>query len=471
VGLIKQRQMKTIWSFKSKVLNEKLAEMVAQSDPDAVRLVYVPGSDDTLVEFLQNLRKQENGAKAIPALLDIAPQPRGKIDNIKEVQDLAFGDTVTFSQNSDKGFKVEGAPCSELFAKGAAVYLGYGNVVLTTLKVEKDTATCEVVQGGSIYPRMNIHVPQTRKSPSLDYLDNIKFSQLSKLGMDYVVLPGLAEPKEIKRIKEKIKKSCDEMPWVILKIDSKDIYENLENLLPLVDGVVISRRELALSMEPASIPMITKEITQLCNHGGKLVLIASEILGSMRHNPTPTRAEVSDIANSVMDGADAVVLSEDIGKGIYSKKALQVCQDAIDDIENNQDIASNWLREVASVNNEFDAVATQANLTANRLGVKAIVCLTKVGNTALKLSSFRQPKPIIAVTFSEGVSRRLSLVRGVSAVKLDVDPTLDEVLPAVNDLLKKRGGFKHGDKYVFVTVTISSLGREDSNLFTVQSIN
>jgi pyruvate kinase len=171
-----------------------------------------------------------------------------------------------------------------------------------------------------------------------------------------------------------------------------------------------------------------------------------------------------------MDGADAVLLTEDISKGPYLLRALEVCANVISDIEKQEGLAINWRKKAPIVQNEFDAVASQAYQTAHRLNAKAIACLTKQGNTALKLSSFRQTTPIIAVTYSEQVNRRLARVRGVDAVKLDVDPTLDELLPAVNDLLKRHCGLKSGDKFVFVTVTLSPVGREASNLFTIQQI-
>ncbi|MEZ4742576.1 MAG: pyruvate kinase alpha/beta domain-containing protein [Bdellovibrionota bacterium] len=142
----------------------------------------------------------------------------------------------------------------------------------------------------------------------------------------------------------------------------------------------------------------------------------------------------------------------------------------VKDIEANESISINWVKEEPIIHNEFDAVSRQAYKTAKRLKVRAIVCLTKEGNTALRLSSFRQQKPIIALTFSEEVNRKLSLVRGVDGVCLDIDPAIEEVLPAVNDLLKRRCELQPGDKFVFVTVTLSSVGRESSNLFTVQQV-
>ncbi|MEZ4742577.1 MAG: pyruvate kinase [Bdellovibrionota bacterium] len=322
MGLISGRQTKIVWSFKSKALTKDLPKSIAESAADAVRLVYTPGSDDKLLNFLKDVREYEQGRSRISAMLDITPQARAKLIGLEEPKELRHGEQIFLSVNPEKAthLKIEAEDWQNLFTIGSKVFFGYGNVVLTVEEIKNEVTTCRVLQGGTAYPRMEIHVPSTRKPPSLNHLTDLNINEFSRVGVDYVVLPGFSESREIEFIRRRILKASDELPWIILKIDNKGVYEKLEGLLPLVDGVMISRRELALTLEPASIPMITKEVVQLCNNHAKLVLIASEILGSMRYNPTPTRAEVSDIANCVMDGADAVVLSEDICRGIYSKR-------------------------------------------------------------------------------------------------------------------------------------------------------
>jgi pyruvate kinase len=217
--------------------------------------------------------------------------------------------------------------------------------------------------------------------------------------------------------------------------------------------------------------MITKEIIQLCNDGAKVVVTASEMLASMRRNVTPTRAEVSDVANAVLDGTDAVVLSEEVANGKYGAQAVQVMQRIIDDIEERAHVRPNWTKHTPRVENEMDSIAYHAYRTAERVKAKAIVTITKAGNTALKLASYRAPVPVIAVTFSEYAQRRLSIVRGVDTLLLDIDPNIDEVLPLVNDQLVRSSWLKAGDPIVFVAITLSPVGRESSNLFTVQILS
>lgn len=465
-----RRRTKIVWSFSSRSLNDELAAIALQGEPDAIRLKYSPGAEAAILKFLDRI-SAPNGQPRSSIMMDVGTSARARVVEDFTARDFLVDELVTLSFGAGgDGIGINTVEEDTLVRTGVLVYFGYGQVVVKVEAIKKGQAQCRVMQGGTILPRMEIHVPETRKTPSLAQLTDIHISAFSKRGIDYVVLPGVINPKEINIARKKIEAMVGEKPWLILKVDHKDVYENLESLIPHVDGVMISRLELALTMEPATIPMLTKEIIQLCNNHAKLVIIASEILGSMRYNPTPTRAEVSDIANCVMDGADAVLLTEDVCKGPYMLKALEVCQNVIADIEKQAGISINWRKKEPVVQNEFDAVSSQAYQTAHRLGAKAIVCLTKHGNTALKLSSFRQATPIIAVTYSESINRRLALVRGVDGIKLEGNPNLDQVLPAVNDLLKRHCGLKSGDKFVFVTVTLSPVGREASNLFTVQQV-
>jgi pyruvate kinase len=303
----------------------------------------------------------------------------------------------------------------------------------------------------------------------LDLADfSFNFSILSDLEVDYLVLPG-AYLDQILHTKE-VLSSFKNSPWVIGKIDSYAIYEKLDDLLDSVDGVMICRRELSLTTHPATVPMLGKQITQKSFEKAKLVIMASEVLASMRHNPTPTRAEVSDIANAVIDGCDGVVLSEEVELGPYQERAYEVCHSIISDIENETQISINWQRGAFEIANELDAVSYYAYQTAERLKAKAIVCITKTGNTAMRLSSFRLAIPIIAITFTERIRRRLSLIRGVTPLVLDTDPNLDEILPAIHDRLRRESWLNKGDPIVFVTVTISSMGSEASNLFSIQRV-
>jgi len=466
---------KVVWSFSSRVLDEALAQRIANEKVTALRLAFHGDSDEKIPKFIQQFKNAHDpklGEQA-SVMVDLSEGARVQLVDLNEPTEIQFGELITMSPTgagTPARFSVQVRYWDGLFRDGAMVYMGYGQVVMKVKKLGKDQVTLEVLQGGTVFPNMDVHIPETRLRRSLDRLDDKFLQKVCDLKVEYLVLPGITESEDIAKFSERISKMTEDAPWLILRIDSLDVYRRLDDLLPLVDGILISRREMALTTNPATIPMITKEINQKADEHAKIVLTASEMLGSMRRGPTPTRAEVSDIANAINDGSDALVLSEEVAHGPYGLQALAVMNRIIEDTEKQGAEAFNWIKLEPSINNEMDAISYNAYLTAERVHAKAIVCITKAGNTALRLASYRAPVPIVAVTFDERVARKLSLTRGVRSLVLKTDPKIDQVLPLVNKHLVQESWLKPGDKIVFVSITLSSVSAKGSNLFTVQRL-
>jgi pyruvate kinase len=466
------RRTKVIKSFEGEALTTDYARQAAAEDVDIVRLVYRPKMLSAIGEFVHTARVQPGG-DTLPVMLDLSSWPQGAIHGLSQPKEVRFGEKLVLTPGGGNGtIGVRAESWEKLFRADAKVFIGSGNVTLKTLSARSDRIELEVMQGGTIYPDMDVVVPDARHNPERLDVTAAEIKPLTDTGIDYLLVPGQWEPKRLAEFRAALAAEyADGAPWMLVKVDAGEVYERLASLLPHVDGVFVSRREMALTANPALVPMWTKEIIQLCTNQAKVVVTASEMLASMRRNVTPTRAEVSDIANAVLDGTDAVVLSKEVANGRYGDKAVEVMHRIITDIEERTNVTPNWSKEVAEVSTEMDAIAYQAYRTAERIKAKAIVTITKAGNTALKLASFRAPIPVIAVTFSAAVSRRLSIVRGVDSLLLDIDPNLDEVLPVVNERLVRSSWLKAGDPIIFVAITLSSVGRESSNLFTIQVLN
>ena len=465
------RNTKMIWSIGAKQVEDKLVEVVDGVPLDVVRLVYDPGKADQLAKFVKQLRSTQRN---VPVAIDLAASHRAALCTNSDDQEVSYGDIIKVAHNgSGDVLPFEGEATATLFKPEATVFFGFGSVILQCRNVQDDVAELVVTQGGMLFDGMDIQVPDTMPELDLAKSFDAGLAQLLEEGVEFVIVHGSTGYDQVaefrQNLKEKYKDAC---PWVIAKIDNDLSVQNIDSLLSTTEGVLISRREMSLLMNPATVPMVTKEIIQICNDKAKLVLTASEMLASMRHNVTPTRAEVSDIANAVIDGTDAVVLSEEVSMGKFGVKALEVMDMTIRDIEVSARVGQpNWRKQVPSINNSMDAIAYNAYRTAERLGAKAIVCITHEGNTALRLGSYRAPVPIIAVTFSERVQRRLSLVRGVQTLTIETDPTIDDILPVVNEKLLRDSWLKVGDPIIFVSITLSSVGQEASNLFTVQYLS
>ena len=472
--MIRERhRTKIIWSLENSTLNEETAKDLAKnSNIGAVRIIYDPSYVNDILEFIplfNSYRSPEFGS--IPIMIDVGALPRGTVYRCQTLK-LEYAQEITLSA-PDKGGDLEilSDEWTDLFRVNESLYLGYGSLELEIIESSNaELVRAKVLKGGEVVPGQVLHVPATKKVPSIFDLSFIDIKPFQDIGIDYVILPGFTSARELALVRKKLGSAVNGSPWILVRMDNRDSCQHVEELCKEADGVYISRRELALTIDAATVPMVCKEMIRTCNENAKLVIIGSEILASMQHAPTPTRAEVSDIANAVIDGTDAIVLSEDIIQGKFFKRALAVCESVIEDVEENTGLHETWEREALSINDEFDAVSFHAFKTAERIKAKAIVCITKFGNTALSLASFRSELPIIAVTFSKEVKRRLSLVRNVYSMLLDIDPNLDEVLPAVSDLLKNESWLSSGDRIVFVTVTISPMAKEASNLFTIQRL-
>ncbi|MCX6117530.1 MAG: pyruvate kinase [Proteobacteria bacterium] len=476
VNLENSAHTKIVWSFSSQVLDSDLAKRIADEKVSAVRLVYHGDSEDRIPKFIDDYYKSHNTSLRNQAaiMVDLSEGARAQITGLTDVVDCQHGEKFKFIHKRDASNKNEIAVqvryWDGLFREGAQVYIGYGLVVLKVLEIGKDFVSLEVVQGGQIFPDSEIHIPETRAKRTLASFDKNLLQKLVDRRVSYFVLPGITDPNEIKAFRDHLLTLSKDPPWLILRVDSKKVYENLDSLIETVEGLLISRRELALTTSPATIPMVTKEIIQKSNNYAKFVVTASEMLGSMRRGPTPTRAEVSDIANAIHDGSDALMLSEEVTHGRFGVRALGVMHNVIEDTEKQHISELNWMKLSPDIETEMDAVAFNAYKTAERVRAKAIVCMTKSGNTALRLSSYQPPVPIIAVTFQKDVANRLNIVRGVQAVVLDSDPEIGQVLPHVNDKLIKDSWLKPGDKIVFISVTLSPVSMKGSNLFTVQQL-
>ena len=153
--------------------------------------------------------------------------------------------------------------------------------------------------------------------------------------MDAIILPSITNPRELEIVRRKIRHKLKINPWFLVKIDNDKSCGEINSILKSADGVLVSRRHLAYSMSPAIVPTKCKEMIAATKRAAKLILLESDILGSMRTNHMPTRAEISDLANAVMDGADGICLAEDIAQGGYEKKSLELCFATIQDLENN----------------------------------------------------------------------------------------------------------------------------------------
>lgn len=376
--------------------------------------------------------------------------------------------------------------------QGSRLILSYGQVELTVTELKRTgnslSIKARVDSAGKAITGMDVDSPDL--NPSMFPLIPIDEENLENnfRGLaDYVIVDGINSEGELQLIRHKLGLDSDSRrhpsvkinadvksadapvpPRLILKVDSKTILDMLPKLLPYVDGVLLSRSELGISVHPHYLPIIQKEVITLCNQAAKIVIVASELMYSMRLNPTPTRAEVSDLANAISDGADAVVLAEEVTEGPYPAELAQVTGDTV--TRSHSFLDEKWRIPPFEIKNDDDVIAYGALNIAEHSKAKAIVCLTEGGYTALRLASLRAPIPVIAVCYNKAVMRQLSLVRSVHTLLLG-GTSFDDVLVQTKSLLTDHFDMHRGEPFIFVSLTASSIAARNSNLFTLQEID
>ena len=372
-----QRDTKIVWSIDSRGFdNEKALDAYKNKNIDSLRVVYRPEHIDKICSFLQTARSH---ADQTPIIVDVATEIPGVVTNLDNPIELEFGQKIEIGLNNEIGdFALRGESINSYIKEGSEIIVGHGYAELKVLSFAKDKVGCEVIQGGMAYENMVVHIPSTRDEADPSKLKKDDLNRILESGADALLIPGYTKAENIKKLKAMIDDRYS--PHYFVKVDHQSTVEMLDSILSEVHGVVIARLDLALTTSATSIPVVSKKIMKLCIERAKTIITASEMLSSMQRNPSPTRAEVSDIANAVLDSTDAVMLSEDVANGKYGDLAVEAMSATIIDAEAQPRSFDGWDAVMPELNDpEVDSISFAAYRTAERVGAKAIVCLTKGG--------------------------------------------------------------------------------------------
>ena len=352
----------------------------------------------------------------------------------------------------DHEFSIELQAFPKTLKSGQVVLIDDGNITLQVDSQEGDRLICTVVAGGTVTSRKGVNFPGLPlEIPGFTEKDAQDLQFGIDLQVDYVALSFVRSPQDIQSIKAAIDKRGASLP-VIAKIERPEAIACLQEILDMADGVMIARGDLALELSVEDVPILQKRIIALANHLGKPVITATQMLESMTRHPHPTRAESSDVANAVLDGTDAVMLSAETSTGTYPIESVQVMNRIIHKTESE----TRSTRPGPSSSQETTlttpiAICQGAVSLARKIEAHAIVVFTESGHTAMILSQNRPSVPIFALTPSRSVMNRLALVWGTLPVMLlQIDET-DERIRRAQDHLKALNLVKPGQLMVIVT--------------------
>ncbi|MBX3040238.1 MAG: pyruvate kinase [Bdellovibrionaceae bacterium] len=444
-------------------------EKAIRSGMNVARLNFSHGAHSDHLQVLTDLRRLSRDLRAPVSILQDLQGPKirvGKFDGGSI--SLTEGEEVLITTDQIVGkpglipsdFKELPLACQP----GTKILLDDGLLELAVLSVNGNEVRAKVIFGGTLKDRKGMNLPGVNLP-----VDAMTTKDLADLewglanNVDYIALSFVRHGRDIRRLREIIDARKSEAK-IVAKIEMLEALENLEEIIRLSDVVMVARGDLAVEVGQTHLPGIQKRIIRLCNQLGKPVITATQMLDSMVGNPRPTRAEITDVANAVLDGSDALMLSAESASGKYPFAAIRTMHEIILEVERTEETYYK-----ISLENEFlsvpASIAASACLSALKLNATAIVCLTTSGKTANIISGFRPRARILAVTDNIDVLNRLELTWGIQTLSIESYRTMDEILVQVDQVLVEYGLAKTGDRIILTLGQPIENGSKTNSLF------
>lgn len=337
---------------------------------------------------------------------------------------------------------------------GDKILLADGAIELQVKHAEEQDVVCEVVSGGTLGERKGVNLPGAEiKLPSMTEKDEVDLAFALNQGVDYIALSFVRKPEDVHEAKRRIREAGSDVK-LIAKIEKPQALDQLSKILAAADGVMVARGDLGVELSPWIVPMEQKRIIREAASMRKPVITATQMLESMMHSPRPTRAEASDVANAVIDGSDAVMLSGETAVGKYPVEAVRMMSNIIEAAESSlahTDLPAPVARDADLLLS--DAVANSAVEITERVNARCLVIYSESGFSARLLSKHRPRRAILALSVRPETARRMALYWGVETRSVEPYEHVDDLVPAVDPMLIEMGWAEPGDLICFVAGT------------------
>ena len=448
--------------------NEETLRELIKNGLNVCRLNFSHGSHEEhkgRMDLVKKLREELNMPTAI--LLDTkGPEIRtGKFD-VPEVL-LEEGQTFTITMKDVMGDKERCTVSYKGLANdvkpGDTILIDDGLVGLTVKEVNNDNIVCEVQNSGIVKNHKGVNVPGVKVNlPAITEKDRSDIEFGIEQGIDFIAASFVRKVSDVLAIREILEENNAEHIKIISKIENQEGVENLDEIIEVSDGIMVARGDLGVEIPTEEIPVVQKLMIKKCNEAGKPVITATQMLDSMIRNPRPTRAEVTDVANAIYDGTDAIMLSGETAAGKYPVEAVKtmatIAKRAEETMRNRRD-------KINKSKNVTDAISYATCTTAMDLEAKAILSSTASGHTARMVSKFRPDCPIVATTSNESVRRQLALTWGVLPLMREKSANIDQVIVNSIEAAKTAEYVNEND-----IVVITAGGSETTNLIKVETV-
>lgn len=407
---------------------------------------------------------EEKLGKKLTILADLMG-PKIRIGEMADGAHVALDQTVKFAFGDEKSTSeliyVPIPNVVEHLTPGDLVYLGDGDVTFVTENVSAGIATTRVVVPGELRSRMGFSAPSLSKAEfELSEKDKADAAIAREIGADSVAVSFVQRAKDILAVRALF--PADKQPFIVAKVETLGGLENLDEILNVSDGIMVARGDLGFAVPLPKLPQIQKNMICAALKAGKSVITATQMLESMTKNHLPTRAEVTDVANAILDGTDAVMLSGESAKGKYPIEAVRTMASIIDET-----VPLVTTRDFPEDISGAEAIGSATIKIANQLGAAAIVAFTESGRTARLISRHKPKQKILALSPNNTTLHNLSYTWGVFPRSVPSVNNVDEMLAAAREIIKNEPLCKDGDAYI-VSGGIPFGAAGSTNLILVQ---
>ena len=429
----------------------KIVQSLVDQGVNCFRVNLSHGTAEDKQSYFDLIKSTHLPSGGHPAILGDLAGPKIRVSGLETDCELKEGDVVTIS-NEKMGKNVIPVSKGVKFQKvaaGAQILINDGRIALEVVKhISNSTLECQTIIPGTVENRKGVNFPGVALDvPSLTEQDEQDLELALKNGADWIALSFVRSPHDYDLVRSRVRDLGFAVP-IMAKIEKWEAVQNLDGIIDAFDAVMVARGDLGVELPLERVPLIQKEVIDKARKAGKPVIIATQILDSMTDRPIPTRAEVSDIANAILDGADALMVTGETAMGKFPEKVIKVLTRVIEETESSINYQDYYIARGKKHLNTAQAISHASCSVAYDQNIKILITMTHSGSTARMVSRYRPAARIIAMTPIEEISRQLSIVWGITPIVINEYNSSGEIQDVANAVLSREEILKKGEKYV-----------------------
>jgi pyruvate kinase len=467
-----KRRTKIVCTLGPAVDSKEKIRALVDAGMNVARLNCSHGDWESRRRWIGWLRELQGDGAPVAVLADLQG-PKFRIGELEGgMLELSTGQTVTIGNSIGATIPIHQPEILGALAPGVRMLLGDGHVELKVATVAEGVCEAKTISGGPVRSRQGVTiVNRSFDTPALTPKDLEDVQEAIRAGVDFIALSYVRSASDMRELRRVVDRLGSDVALCV-KVETREALKDLENILKVSDLVMVARGDLGLQMDLEEVPLAQKWIIERCTLAGMPVITATQMLESMMHSPRPTRAEASDVANAILDGSDAVMLSGETAAGLYPVECVRTMVRIAEKTEPLFDrgrLREKLLEIAKGSSGHTEAVAYAAAELALLIKPQAIVTTTASGQTARLVSKHRPKAPILAATYDDRTLAQLAIVWGVEAIRMEVPSSTDEGIQKSIDCFLKRRRLKVGD-LVIVTAGVPAGARGNTNMILTQVV-